>query len=710
MKSLLIASLFIAAVPLAQAGRDGGVPLAALSVTALDFGIQVVHSTHILVVPLKNASQGWPLNVSSVKIQGSADFSQTNNCVGTLAPQTTCYVSVSFAPSGNVAESGTLTFTDNATNIPGSTQSVSLTGTGTLSPPSLVLSATALNFGPTAVDGGASTLSVTVRNQGQQPGIFTAILFAGPNGPDFHSIPGPGTCQTMGSLAGGASCAMQVSFAPTGSAGVSRNSTLMISDNNNGGTGVTQSIALSGTAQFGVPLAAVVNPVSRTLANAASQFSINVSGANLTAASVVSLNGTKLSTVKGGSSLQATVPAGLITSAGSPSITVTNPGAAISNSVLFPVPAAATSQPQFVSSTGNPLVAPGTNFTIATGDFNHDGKQDVIVCSYPYILIYLSNGDGTYTMSQAISPQPVAFFNWWQPSQPTVVEALPFAAAVGDLNGDGIADLAIMSYPNSVVIYRGVGDGTFAPQTMDTSVWLPRAYQVGDSPSFGVIGDFNRDGKLDIAASSGDGTIAILQGNGDGTFALGSIIYGGTGAGALVAGDFNSDGMLDLAAVSTGSNSVRILLGNGSGGFNSGPTLPTGSAPKSIATGDFNGDGFPDLAIANSGSGFVTILLGSSSGTFTPMNQVFGPAAPASVAIGDLNGDGKVDLVVANGTDGTFSVLLGLGNGTFSPAYAPVKMGTNIAAAYVVDANSDGRLDLILIDASSNKVTTLLSK
>lgn len=89
-----------------------------------------------------------------------------------------------------------------------------------------------------------------------------------------------------------------------------------------------------------------------------------------------------------------------------------------------------------------------------------------------------------------------------------------------------------------VVIYRGVGDGTFIPQTYDLTTGLPKGYQVGDNPTFGAIGDFNRDGKLDIAVSSGDGMIAIMQGNGDGTFALTVAIGGGTGAGPLPGGRF----------------------------------------------------------------------------------------------------------------------------------------------------------------------------
>ena len=200
-------------------------------------------------------------------------------------------------------------------------------------------------------------------------------------------------------------------------------------------------MTLSGTAQFGVPFVGAVNPGGRILPSAGSSFDLTVVGANLTASSLVSLSGTRLSTIKNGSALRATVPAGLIISAGSRVITVTNPGTVVSNSVLFPVPSAASTAPQFVDAGVTNLIAPANGFNLTTADLNHDGKQDLIVCSPPVILVYLANGDGTYTAGQVIQPQAVAVFNPYQPSQLSVVGALPYATLVGDMNDDGIPDL-----------------------------------------------------------------------------------------------------------------------------------------------------------------------------------------------------------------------------------------------------------------------------
>src|SRR4029077_4752748 len=86
---------------------------------------------------------------------------------------------------------------------------------------------------------------------------------------------------------------------------------------------------------------------------------------------------------------------------------------------------------------------------------------------------------------------------------------------------------------------------------------------------------------------------------------------------AVAVGDFNGDGKLDLAVTNKGDKTVSILLGNGDGTFQSQTTVPTGLAPDAVVTGDFNGDGKPDLAVANFTDGTISILLGNGDGTFT---------------------------------------------------------------------------------------------
>jgi hypothetical protein len=152
-------------------------------------------------------------------------------------------------------------------------------------------------------------------------------------------------------------------------------------------------------------------------------------------------------------------------------------------------------------------------------------------------------------------------------------------------------------------------------------------------------------------------------GSGDGTFtqANGSPISLGLSVSAIVAGDFNGDGKLDLALTDYSENLVLVLRGNGDGTFQPPITFPVGSGPSAMVVGDFNNDGKLDLATANYGDGTVTLLLGNGDGTFTQASgspYAVGPT-PYAIVAADFNGDGKLDLVVNSGNGaGTVSILL----------------------------------------------------
>jgi hypothetical protein len=317
---------------------------------------------------------------------------------------------------------------------------------------------------------------------------------------------------------------------------------------------------------------------------------------------------------------------------------------------------------------------------VTVGDFSHDGKEDLAVGFEP-ISILFGKGNGTFG-------PPVAT---------NVSGAYP---VTGDFTGDGFLDLATV-VGDSVSVSLNKGDGkTFK---------APKTYFVATNLSWLATGDFNNDGKLDLVVCDQQ-FIAVLLGNGDGTFQ--SPKYTAvSGSWELAVGDFNGDGKLDLAVTTTGSD-VTILLGNGDGTFGKPHNFPAGGAEfPAIAVGDFNGDGKLDLAVAgvvNNIELAVSVLLGNGDGTFgKPSKRDVGAAFGGSMVIGDFNVDGKLDVVVSSAAN-TY-VLLGNGDGTLKPA---TQIETGLTGGWMAngDFNGDGKPDVVVITAGGATILLNTSK
>ena len=267
----------------------------------------------------------------------------------------------------------------------------------------------------------------------------------------------------------------------------------------------------------------------------------------------------------------------------------------------------------------------------------------------------------------------------------------------GDFNNDGIPDYAVaLSNTNQVAVYLGQGNGTYVQASGSP-------YAVGSVPVGVVAGDFNNDGKLDLAVSNySSNSVSILLGNGDGTFQAATTAGTVLEATALVAVDMNGDGNLDLAICSPLLNTVAILDGNGDGTFGTTlPALPTGSQPYAIAVADFNNDGVLDIAVANFGSTTVTVLLGNGLGLFTPVlgSPFTVGSAPSSVVAADINNDGIPDLLVGNGGSSSVTVLKGTGTGAFTIAATLATVSNSVKGVAIVDFNRDGKTDIALAEA-----------
>jgi hypothetical protein len=459
------------------------------------------------------------------------------------------------------------------------------------------------------------------------------------------------------------------------------------------------SIAVQSKTAAGNPVPLLNQPlVPSAVSPGGPQFTLAADGTGFLPTSTVDFNGTALATTFVTSEkLTAVVPAADIATAATATITVVNPspGGGISNAVYFPV-----STPEanvaFSSAKGSPLSIPATNY-VAVGDFRGQGKPDLAVAiNGDRVYILLANGDGTFTQASG-SPIDIP-----RPPWATGLSPLMVFIATGDFDNSGKLGLAVANLgENNVPILLGNGDGTF---TIPTSF----VFSSGLYANTLAVGDFLGNGNLDLAvANSPNGLpIDIVLGCGDGAFNQGPLSANGNVAGAYMpaVGDFNGDGKLDIAVTGGGygfsiGHVVTILLGNGDGTFRlaQNSTFPTGSNPWAIVAADFNGDGKLDLAVANQDDGTLTILLGNGDGTFTPAtgSPVAVGSGPYALAAADLNSDGKLDLVVANQNDTTVTVLLGNGDGTFTPAAgSPIAVGGAPNSVAVGDFNSSGRLGI----------------
>ncbi len=278
----------------------------------------------------------------------------------------------------------------------------------------------------------------------------------------------------------------------------------------------------------------------------------------------------------------------------------------------------------------------GNQVAFAMGDFNEDGRPDLVNVTTAGVQVFPGIGDGTFG-------KPVTNPGFG-------------AVALADFNGDGHLDFIVANAGN-LLQYNGVGNGAFQPSTIIDS-GLSQNVQL-------AAGDFNGDGIADIAILQGQlHRLDILRGNADGTFALSSsqtlaADYVGFTL-SLVVTDLNRDGKPDLVV---GGASVAVLIGKSDGAFQPATEYLLNGGADPVLVNDFNGDGIPDIASTGGSDESIDILTGKGDGTFGAAVSYAAPYGEFSLVAADFNGDGSVDLAtsispVTGITPGGIGVLL----------------------------------------------------
>jgi uncharacterized protein (TIGR03437 family) len=333
--------------------------------------------------------------------------------------------------------------------------------------------------------------------------------------------------------------------------------------------------------------------------------------------------------------------------------------------------------------------------TLAAGDFNNDGKIDLVSGGQGAATLFLGDGMGRFGTYNRIAP---------------TLSIYTFAA--GDFNNDGRPDLAFshsqQGYGEMIAILTGKGDGTFNQSPN---------IDIDGSATEVVAADMTGDGKQDLViVDQVNRYVGVLAGNGDGSFRPATFYSSIERAGTPVIGDFNHDGRPDLVTSEVFSSflpteiRLSLLYRTSGGGLLTSRSFPLSAYAESIVSGDFNEDGRLDLAIghsiAGSGLGVLTLLDGNASGEFDSPRTINLPSNIELRDVIDINHDGHLDLLALNYSAANVTILLGNGRGGF-PFSAFQSVSQPLTDIALADFNRDGNLDLIA-PAANNSLSIAL--
>ncbi|CAF3652269.1 unnamed protein product [Rotaria sp. Silwood1] len=336
-------------------------------------------------------------------------------------------------------------------------------------------------------------------------------------------------------------------------------------------------------------------------------------------------------------------------------------------------------------------------YSVAVGDFNKDNQSDIVLANSgsDTINVRIGLGNGTfekqimYSVSTGLHPQYVN---------------------TADVDNDGNLDIVTAdSRSDCISVNLGYGNGSFKP---------PQRYFTGSGsrPCSFVFVDLNNDTRLDIIATNeGTDNVAVLFGYNYATFDNQRVYraIGNFGPRAAVVGDFNNDKYLDIAAVFYTTNNLGIFLGDDNGSFNAPLIFSTtmNSNPYSLVVSDVNMDGQLDVIVANTGTDNIGVFLGYDNGSFADvMTFSTGTSSmPWSVAVADFTNDGQIDIVVTNIGTNDIGIFYGYGNGSFAKMISHRTYDDYFAEVVrIADFNNDNQADIVVVNSHAHSIGILL--
>jgi len=342
-----------------------------------------------------------------------------------------------------------------------------------------------------------------------------------------------------------------------------------------------------------------------------------------------------------------------------------------------------------------------TSFSLASADFNGDGRMDVAVGkSTGHVGLLLGRAGGGLQAGPVLAP-------------PNARRAVSITAA--DFNGDGRTDLAYADDAgNRAVVLPGSGNAAFQN---------PLETAITPTPRHVTAADFNGDGRPDLAVTAADrdgvGNVKILLTAANGAPGAPATITAGDNPDKIAAADLNGDGRADLVvlnrgdlAVQTRPGGISVLAGNGNGTFQPAVNYAAGINPLAVSVADVNGDRRPDIAVSTStslGRFAIALLIGNGNGTFRNAVFLTTDFGPGDLAVADFNADGRQDLVISHccgEVDMTY--MLGNGDGTFEPE-VHFNGGAEIRSIAAVEIGGDAKPDLFILSGRGNTATVLVN-